>query len=254
MRILERALISLPYAVTDRVLFGFHPLVRPLQVLVQHLIGGPRSASFLLDGHTFNCSTAEKYFFEREHFEQELWSVLSNFVGSQDIVYDFGAHIGFWALRLSRVCRHVVAFEPSPVNFQRLQRNVSNLSNITLVNAALAAAEGEFKFTEAGSMSALGGDGAVVKATTLDLAATRYPAPTFLLMDVEGHADEVLRGGTSLLRQKVPMICEIHSEQEERPTLQILREWGYEISRIDHAHQYPFRIGANSGGRTITVL
>ena len=245
MRVLERALISLPYAVTDRVLFGFHPLVRPLQILVQHLIGGPRPASFLLDGHTFNCSTAEKYFFEREHFEQELWSVLRKFVGPQDVVYDFGAHIGFWAVRLSRVCRHVVAFEPSPVNFQRLQQNVRNLPNITLVNAALAATEGQLTFTEAGSMSALGGEGAVVKTTTLNSSATRYPAPTFLLMDVEGYAAEVLRGGTSLLQQKVPMICEIHGEQEERATFQNLRQWGYRIRRIDHAHRYPFRFAAD---------
>ena len=245
MRVLERALTSLPYAVTDRVLFGFHPFVRPLQVLVQHLIGGPRPASFLLDGRTFHCSTAEKYFFEREHFEQELWSGLHKFIGSEDVVYDFGAHIGFWALRLSCLCKHVVAFEPSPINFQRLQQNVHNVRNITLVNAALAAKEGELTFTEAGSMSVLGGGDVVVRTTTLDASASQYPRPTFLLMDVEGYAGEVLEGGMALLRQKVPLICEIHHEQEERTTFQKLLDCGYQISRIDHTHRYPFRIAAN---------
>jgi len=242
MRAVERVLVSLPYAVTDRVLFGSHRFARPLQIIVQHMIGGPQPASFTLDGCTFNCSTAEKYFFEREHFEQELWSVLSQLVGRSDIVYDFGAHIGFWVLRMSRICELVVAFEPSATNFKRLQENVGKLQNVTLVNAALAADEGRLRFTDAGSMSVLGQGNAIVKATTLDRAAGQYPRPTFLLMDVEGFAGEVLRGAAGLLAEKVPLICEIHHQQENETTFKALKESGYEISRLDYTHRYPFRI------------
>jgi FkbM family methyltransferase len=206
------------------------------------MIGGPRPASFTLDGCTFNCSTAEKYFFEREHYEQELWSALSRLVGPSDVVYDFGAEIVFLVLRLSRVCKHVVGFEPSPTNFKRLQLNVSDIKNVTLVNAALAAEEGELRLTEAGTMSVLGRGDVMVKTTTLDASAARYPTPTLLLMDVEGYAGEVLRGAEGLLAQKVPLICEIHHEQENETAFKTLKESGYEISRLDYTHRYPYRI------------
>ncbi len=245
MGLVERALTSLPYTIIDRLLFGEHPAVRPLQVLVQHLIRGPRSAEFLLDGHAFHCWTSEKYFFERENFEQDLWNVLRDRLTRHDVVYDFGAHIGYWVVRLSRICRHVVAFEPSPINFNRLSRNAAQIANATVVNAAIAAKEGEMAFTEAGSMSTIGKGALRVKSVTLDTYARNAISPTFLLIDVEGFAGEALLGAASLLIRRIPLICEIHNVREERSVFDTLCVHGYNIAYVDRTHPYPFRIHAS---------
>ena len=44
-----------------------------------------------------------------------------------------------------------------------------------------------------------------------------------MLVDVEGHAGEVLRGSSDLLANyRIPIICEIHSEIEENAVLKIM--------------------------------
>src|SRR5579862_6589687 len=151
--LIEHVLVSLPYDFTDRVLFGSHRAAVPLQVVIQHLIGGPRLASFQLDGHTFHCETGHKYFFEREKFECSVWEVLRRQIGSQDVVYDIGAHFGFWAVRLSKLCKKVVAFEPSSVNIQTVRQNAGMIPNVQIVNCAVGSADGVVNFSECGSMS-----------------------------------------------------------------------------------------------------
>jgi FkbM family methyltransferase len=244
MRLLERTLTALPYSVTDGVLFGSHRAAGPLQVVMQRLIGGPRPATFLLDGLRFHCSTSEKYFFERENFERELGNELRRHLGPEDVVYDFGAHIGYWLLRLSRLCKHVVAFEPSPLNFGRLRQNVGDIPNVTLVNAAIAAEVGKMPFSEAGSMSTVGEGEIVVNATTLDVYARSAISPTFLLVDVEGFAGQALSGAPGLLSRRTPLICEVHHDSERQAVFGTLEDFGYHISPIDRDHSYPFRVFA----------
>jgi FkbM family methyltransferase len=245
LRLLERTFTSLPYSVTDGVFFGSHRAAGPLQVMVQRLIGGPRPASFSLDGLTFHCSTSEKYFFERENFERELGSELRRHLGPEDVVYDFGAHIGYWVLRLSRLCKHVVGFEPSPLNFGRLRQNVGDIPNVTIVNAAVAAEVGEMRFSEAGSMSTVGAGDIMVNATTLDAYARFSISPTFLLVDVEGFAGKALLGAAELLTRRTPLICEVHHGDEQQAVFSTLGDFGYKISHIDRAYPFPYRIFAS---------
>ena len=248
--LLENVFVRLPYRITDRVLFGSHRGAPPLQVLVQHLIGGPRPASFSLDGHAFHCETSHKYFFEREHFEQDLWEILRESLSPNDVVYDVGAQFGFWAVRLSGICREVIAFEPSPINLVTLRRNAESIANVTLINAAVGSAEGVMSFSEGGSMSKVGVGETRVKVTTLDASTGNHPSPTFLLIDVEGFAGEVLRGASKALSGKLPMILEIHDQPERDAVNAILTKSGYEIRPIDGDHRFPFRIFAVASQRT----
>ena len=246
---MENVFVRLPYRITDRVLFGSHRGAPPLQVLVQHLIRGPRPGSFSLDGHTFHCQTSHKYFFEREHFEQDLWEILRERLGPNDVVYDVGAHFGFWAVRLSGICREVIAFEPSPINLATLRRNAGSIANVTLINAAAGSAEGVMSFSEGGSMSKVGVGETRVNVTTIDASAENHASPTFLLIDVEGFAGEVLRGASKALTSRLPMILEIHDQSERDAVNAILTETGYEIHSIDNDHRFPFRIFAAASRR-----
>jgi FkbM family methyltransferase len=247
----ERILIAVPYWLTDRLLFGSHRAALPMQILVQRMIGGPRPATFLLDGHTFHCQTTHKYFFERQDFERDVWQILLERIRPDDVVYDVGAHFGFWAIRLSRVCRHVIAFEPSPTNLVTLIQNAGTIPNVTIINAAVGSAEGVMSFSEGGSMSRVGVGDIKVNLTTLDLSAERYPEPTFVLIDVEGFGTEVLRGARRALIRRVPVMCEIHDANERDGVFELLKNADYTIRLLDvpdAERHFPFRIFATVSG------
>lgn len=148
----------LTYRLIDNVLFGSHPLAAPLQRVMQRMIGGPREASFVLDGREFHCTTAHKYYFERANYERDLWPAILECIDTDSVVYDVGAHFGFWALRLAQRVRHVYAFEPSQSNLEYLRKNCG-FPNVTIVPAAVSSATGMIALSEAGSMSRVGGGG-----------------------------------------------------------------------------------------------
>jgi FkbM family methyltransferase len=197
-----------------------------------------------LDGHEFNCTTAHKYYFERDNFERDLWPAIRDCIKPESVVYDFGAHFGFWAVRLSRLVRHVYAFEPSRQNREFLYRNLAKLPNVTVTEAAVGATSGEIAFSENGSMSTAGTGSFKVPMIALDDFARTNEPPDFMLVDVEGYAGEALRGASAVLTLRPALICEIHHAEEDAAVIPWLRERGYEVRYLDRTHPYPFRIAA----------
>lgn len=241
--------MSLGYSLVERVLFGSHPFAVPLQTVVQHALRGPRPASFLLDGHVFNCTTAHRYYFERSDYERDLWPVLQQCVACDTVVYDIGAHFGFWVTRLTNLVRHIYAFEPSPANRDFLRRNVGSFPNVTLIEAAVGAARTTaVTFSENGSMSAVGTGTVKVPVVTLDDFASSHDLPNLLLMDVEGYGGEVLRGASALLAYHPTIICEIHTTAEANAITDLLKQRGYTTDyQVRH---YPFRMVAKWDNKT----
>ena len=235
--------MSLGYWLSDRVLFGSHRFAVPLQCGVQRLLGGPRPASFPLDGHAFHCTTAHRYYFERSDYERELWPVLRRSVTLESVVYDVGAHFGFWVTRLATLVHKVYAFEPSPANLRFLRRNIGNLSNGTVVEAAVGSQAIEVAFSEGGSASAVGTGQLVVPMVTLDDFARSHEMPNLLLIDVEGYGGEVLRGAWNVLRTRPTIVCEVHNSAEEEDIFSQLSNQGYTVRR--RSVRYPYRIVAH---------
>jgi len=63
------------------------------------------------------------------------------------------------------------------------------------------------------------------------------PAPDAIKCDVEGAEIEVLCGAERTLRMKRPwIICETHSEENERCVRKILRGLGYTLEMMDDNH------------------
>lgn len=226
----------------DRVLFGSHRWAEPLQIAIQHLLRGPREASFALEGRTFHCTTAHKYFFEREWYESEVWQELRHLVNRESVVYDFGAHFGYWVVRLSPYVRSIYAFEPSSENWRYLSGNVEGLTNVHTIRAAIGPQEGEVAFQEKGSMSRVGEGTTRVAVVTLDGFACQHEPPDLMLVDIEGYAGEAFSGAAKLFEQRRPTIlCEIHNPKEEDATTSLLRRYGYGMRRLDR-RDYPFHL------------
>lgn len=133
-------------------------------------------------------------------------------------VIDVGAHVGYFAILAARAVGprgRVVAVEPSPENFELLQRNVaaSGLDNVETIHGAAWHTTGEVELeicaTNSGDHRVGLGDPSrrrvAVPALTLDdvLGDRRTD---FVLLDVQGAEREVLEGMRHCLRQWRPRL------------------------------------------------
>lgn len=142
--------------------------------------------------------------------EPESMGFVLHFLRPGDLFVDVGANVGTYTVLASGAAgARAVAFEPIPLTFSRLKRNLAVNELNALVDArreGVGAAAGRLLFStdrdtnnhaitpgEPGSESAL-----EVPVTTLDDALTGL-APTLLKIDVEGMEVDVLRGATAVL-------------------------------------------------------
>ncbi len=110
------------------------------------------------------------------------------------------------------VFRHIVAFEPDPRNFDRLQSALNADEHIrgrvTLHRAAVGEREGIVRFAATGGDdAAVQADGEVeIECRTLDEAAGSRN-PTFIKMDIEGSERAALSGGRRTIVSGKPVLA-----------------------------------------------
>ena len=135
-----------------------------------------------------------------------------------DLVFDVGASVGDRTKAYLRQGARVVAFEPEPHSFAKLQRRFRRNANAILQPVALAAQVGTVQLaicTRARTISTCAPHWQTgrfrkhhwtktleVPTTTLDTAIALYGRPQFIKIDVEGYEAEVLTG----LSQTVPYL------------------------------------------------
>jgi len=83
-----------------------------------------------------------------EKYSPEITDVLKKNVKKGDTVVDIGAHIGYFTIILSDLVGNdgkVIAFEPNPITFSILKKNIetNSLSNVILENLAISDIESE---------------------------------------------------------------------------------------------------------------
>ena len=178
-------------------------------------------------------------------FEYEKRTLFERYVGLGDVVFDIGAHVGFYTLLASELvgpAGRVVAFEPVARNLSYLREHVrmNGAGNVEVVEAAVSDSEGEAMFLEAGqdqdqSIGGLDSAGGLrVRTVTLDDAVSDgLPAPTCLKMDVEGAEALVLRGGSRVLKEARPVIfLATHGPGVHRACVDMLRSHAYRVGTI----------------------
>lgn len=140
------------------------------------------------------------------------------FIGPGMTFVDVGANIGLYATLFAsvgeRVGFDVVAVEPNPPTFARLQKTLANYSNCTLHNVGCSDRAGRMILQDQGdSLSAkLVPDQIQDDATTgktfeveiarLDALLGATQGPLVVKIDVEGHAREVLAGADTLFQNQ----------------------------------------------------
>ncbi len=170
------------------------------------------------------------------YYERSVQRILRENVKAGDVLYDVGAHIGFFSVCGARLGARVFAVEPVAESAARLRRNAElNPLGIQVIEAAA--------WHETGSVELLPGDwaqqfrtvaGEGVPGIALDELAERERPPTLIKLDVEGAEAHVLRGARRILDVDRPVVvCELHGEQERREVLALLD--GYRIEQLEEA-------------------
>ncbi len=142
-----------------------------------------------------------------KHPNAALVELARQFTGKESVVLDIGAHIGTFAIPISRSVARVVAFEPSAETFATLKRNaLQNSCDIDTRNKALGARAGQGSMAHrnaanAGAHSLV--PGSDVAIGTLD---QEVPRADFIKIDVEGMEAEVFAGGAALIERCRPVI------------------------------------------------
>jgi FkbM family methyltransferase len=174
-------------------------------------------------------------------YEPTQTRLFEELVKPADVVYDIGAHFGYYTLLSSKLVGdrgRIIAFEPSPGNLARLYRHIelNRRSNVQVLELAVSDHEGTAHFeTRTGSgVGHLADDGPLeVKLTTLD-SLSQLPLPQVMKLDVEGAEVGVLNGAKSLFSKCKPVIfLSLHGDDLKKTCLEILSGHGYTFQQIE---------------------
>ncbi len=203
-----------------------------------------------LEGYSMRLEWQSSKAFVFGTYEHEVVKTLLNLVQEKWLALDIGAHIGYFALLLSKLVGpqgKVIAFEPVPDNFRALEENVemNRCSNVQLENCAVSSAPGNvtMRSNDANHLSYTasmfhGEPVAEVGAIRLDdYSATLSKPVQLVMMDVEGAELSILDGAERLLRRDSPiLLIELHETGEEgrvHPVIERLHSLNYSVHFID---------------------
>jgi FkbM family methyltransferase len=153
-------------------------------------------------------------------YESWLSKLIDRFVpASGAVCLDIGANVGlisFMMAKRASADAMILAIEPSPPFFSRLQQNLALNPQVSAVirpiNCGLAEAAGQMFWVEdpdqPGNGMLTSASGIPVPVTTVTALLERHSIPRldFVKIDVEGMEHEVLRGGDSVWRKFRPVI------------------------------------------------
>lgn len=176
-----------------------------------------------------------------EHRKQRRFA---QFVLPGYVVYDVGAHVGFYALLASVLVGQegkVFAFEPLPRNLKYLKQHleINRISNVFVVESAVSDKSGAMRFSPGShhAMGQLSQHGSLhVGGVSLDdyVSYVGLPKPDVIKIDIEGGEYRALKGAESLLKQYYPVIfLATHGIDVHHKSCAFLTALGYRLESID---------------------
>ena len=186
------------------------------------------------------------------HLNQERWyekdmNVFRSLVSPGQTVLDVGANLGFvTAMFASIVGPHgrVVAFEPSPSVFKKLEKTIAanGLRQVVPMNLGCGASSSVQRLSHvsrsSGNASIIGDGGHAmeIRVERLDDVTEASATPAALVkIDTEGYEPYVLRGATRLIEQHRPIIyLEMGGDYVESTlqTIELLKDAGYGVNHV----------------------
>lgn len=155
------------------------------------------------------------------------------------VALDVGANVGNHAVAFAERFGQVLAFEPNPAVHELLVVNTRPLPNVEVFACGLGAAAVTARLEEGkgnlGESRVVPGEAGIpVRIERMDdLLAGRAGDIVLVKIDVEGHEEQVLKGGVETLRRHAPVVVLEQHRGEfaggTTPSIELLRGLGYTI-------------------------
>lgn len=176
-------------------------------------------------------------------YEPEKTATIGNTVRDGDIVFDIGAHVGYFAVLMSGLVGtsgKVFAFEPRPLNQRYLARHVrvNGCDNVEILQLCVGDHSGPALLetrtgTGTGHVSATGDTAVEMVSVDEMVESGRLPTPSFLKVDVEGGEMGVLLGARRTIERVRPrMVLATHGDELDRQCHEFLEGMGYTLTDI----------------------
>jgi len=200
--------------------------------------------------------------YKKNHYE-ELFNVrFSEKINEGYCVYDIGANMGYYSILYSKIVGQggiIYSFEPSLINFNKLQENVKEYANIQTYNMGIGNMNSRLFLSQGtddfGATSKIlieeteSGNWVTIKTIDSFVETNKYP--NAIKIDVEGYEFEVVEGAlATLMNSDLKVVgIEIHTEILESRKLKDpikkienhLSNAGFEIEWTDFSHIVAYR-------------
>ena len=226
-----------------------------LKSLNKKFLAGMKTESIDLNGDTLYLDESDSLLLSvngvYEPYETELVSTL---VKPGDTVIDVGANIGYYTLQFAQLVGpqgRVIAFEPDPINYQLLVKNITEngYKNVTAVNKAVSDSKGTLKLyineenRGDNRMYDSSDDRSAVSIETVALdefLAKQQDSIDFIKMDIQGAEILALKGMKNILskNKNLTLISEFwpigiqRIGGKAREYIDILEQSGFEVQEI----------------------
>jgi len=210
-------------------------MILPNNMVVPILQGRLRGKKWIVGSGNIECALGS--------YEYEKRILFEKVVSRHSVVYDIGAHVGFYSLLASELVGEggrVIAFEPVPRNLNYLTKHlqINQCNNVVVIEAAVSDKSGIFHFNEgpSSSMGHLSVEGNLtVNTVSIDelVGDGKIPVPDYIKIDVEGAELLVLKGAKSTLSNYSPKIfLATHSPKLHADCCNFLASLGYKLNPI----------------------
>lgn len=165
-------------------------------------------------------------------------------IKKQDVAIDIGANIGFYSYYCSKIFKNVHAFEPIKLISKDLNDFTIKNKSVSLHNYALSNSEEEKSISVPfiknknvlnygyASLSNEFENKQELKISTKTLDSFNFCDVDFIKIDVEGHENQVIKGGINTIKKFMPLILiEIekrHTDVKAIETINKLISLGYD--------------------------
>ena len=181
-------------------------------------------------------------------YEFSKQKIFIEHVSEGQIVYDIGAHVGFYTLLSSQLVGttgQVIAFEPFPPNVAYIQRHIilNDLKNVKLIQKAVSNRYDQVTFQIANSSSMghlaegkISGDSIIVDTIALDqfISDEGLPLPDVVKVDIEGAEFDFLQGARNLFESRsIKLFLATHGSDVHSSCVTFLQEMGYEVVSLE---------------------
>lgn len=226
--------------ISDKSLLGkvlrFPLRLIPPQTALPIMQGRLKGKKWIVGSSNHGCWLGSYEYVKRIVFERT--------VRENSVVFDVGAHVGFYTLLASVLVGprgRVFAFEPFAANLVYLKEHLrlNNIDNVMVVEAAVSEKCGMTFFDEgpSSSMGHISPSGRLQVGTVAidELVARReLPVPDYIKMDIEGGEGLALSGAKSTLAQFHPTIfLATHGNSVHQECCRLLHSLDYELQPID---------------------